>query len=99
MKVLDLNSSPIKSSDTKIGASQPETRNPKPEIRNPEPETWDLKPATRNNQTLMQDPDLNPQTLTETGPKLKPPTPLSSEYGTHEIVKARYWPWLSGSSP
>ena len=25
--------------------------------------------------------------------------PLSSEYGTHETVKARFWPWLSGGSP
>ena len=25
-------------------------------------------------------------------------TPLSSEYGTCETVKARFWPWLSGKS-
>jgi hypothetical protein len=24
--------------------------------------------------------------------------PLSSEYGTHEPVRARFWPWLSGKS-
>ena len=22
--------------------------------------------------------------------------PISSKYGTHQIVKARFWPWLSG---
>jgi hypothetical protein len=24
---------------------------------------------------------------------------LSSEYGTYETVKARFWPWLSGETP
>ena len=28
-----------------------------------------------------------------------PPLPLSDKYGTVEAVKARFWPWLSGSSP
>jgi len=25
--------------------------------------------------------------------------PMSSEYGTYRTVKARFWPWLSGTSP
>ena len=25
--------------------------------------------------------------------------PLSSEYGTHKTVTAKFWPWLSGQSP
>ena len=25
--------------------------------------------------------------------------PLSSEYGTYKTAKARFWPWLSGTSP
>jgi hypothetical protein len=25
-------------------------------------------------------------------------TPLSSKFGTHETVKARFWRWLSGES-
>ena len=25
--------------------------------------------------------------------------PLSSQYGTHKTVEARFWPWLSGKSP
>jgi len=26
-----------------------------------------------------------------------PPRPLSSKYGTYRTVKARFWPWLSGT--
>jgi hypothetical protein len=41
----------------------------------------------------------NSLSLVDLRTRLGVSVPLSSECGTYKTVKARFWPWLSGSSP
>ena len=78
----------------------------------PRPETRDPKLETRNLEPEIRDPTLEtrkPKARMSTGPRpqwhhaaLHAPFlggfPLSSAYGTHKTVKARFWPGLSGKT-
>ena len=75
----------------------PYTPHPAPYTLHPTPYTLHPTPYTLHPtpHTLHRTPyTLHPTPLTAPGPRCKPPSPLSSECGTHKTAMARFWPWL-----